>query len=60
MRAVVVSKFGVSNRICPSGRAISTEDSKVCFYFLVDSFRFSISLGMVGGRESEVILEDSA
>ena len=56
MRAVVVSTFSVSYRICPRGGVIFTEDSKVCFNFLIDPFCFSIRLGMIGGRQGEIVV----
>ena len=56
MRAMVVSKFGVSYRIHPQGGVISTEDLKVCFNFLIDLFCFSIGLGMIGSRQGEIVV----
>ena len=51
MRAVIVGEFGVGDVISPRSGVVPTEDPKVCFYFLVYSFGFSIGLGMVGSRE---------
>ena len=58
MRVVVVSEFGMSYRICPRGGVISTEDSKVCFNFLVDPFHFSVRLEVIGSREGEVVVKE--
>ena len=35
------------------------KDPKVCFQFLVDTFRFTISLRVVGGGKGEVVLKES-
>ena len=35
------------------------KDPKVCFQFLVDTFRFTISLRVVSGGEGEVVLKES-
>ena len=56
MRAVVVNKFGMSYQICPQGGVISIEDSKVCFNFLIDPFCFSLRLGMIGGRQGDIVV----
>ena len=36
----------------------AAEDLKVSFYFLVDSFCFSVRLRVVGGGEGEFITEE--
>ena len=55
---VVVHKFGVGDLISPGTRVGSTEDPKVRFNLLVDTFCFAIGLWMVGGREGEVVVEE--
>ena len=56
--AVVVCKFGMGDLICPGTRVGSTEDPKVHFNFLVDMFCFAIRLGVIGGGEGEIIVEE--
>ena len=53
---VVMGKFGESYRVSPRGGVISAEDSKVSFNLLIDSFSFSVRLGMVRGRQGEVVV----
>ena len=55
---VVVGKFSMRYQLCPSGGVISAEDLKVGFDFLVHSFSFSVGLGVVGGREGEVVVKE--
>ena len=57
---MVVGKFGMRYRLCPQDGVISTEYLKVGFNFLVDSFHFSVRLGMIGSREVEVIVKESS
>ena len=42
----------------PGYRVGATKDLKMGFCFLVDSFHFTISLGMIGGGESKFISEE--
>ena len=56
MGTVVMGKFGESYRVSPRGGVISAEDSKVSFNLLIDSFSFSVGLGMVCSRQGEVIV----
>ena len=58
MRVVVVSEFGMSYQICPQDGIISTEDPEVCFNFLVDPFCFCVRLGVIGGREGEIVVKE--
>ena len=58
MRAVIVSEFGVGDIIGPGSRIISTEDSKVCFDFLVYPFGFPVRLGVVGGGKGKVVFQE--
>jgi hypothetical protein len=46
--------------VSPIRGIIATENAKVCFDFLVYSFRFSISLGMISGGKSEFISKNSS
>jgi len=56
VRVVVVGELGVRDLLRPGRGVGATEDAEIGFYFLVDSFSFSIGLGMVGGGEGEVIV----
>ena len=44
VRVVIVGEFCEGNVLCPGSGIRATEDPKVSFYFLVDSFCFSICL----------------
>ena len=46
---MVVGKLCMSNEIGPGGWLISTENAKVHFNFLIDTFGFSICLWVIGG-----------
>ena len=52
-------KFGGRKEIKPGFRVVGTEDTKICFYFLIGVFRLSISLRVVGSGEFDIILEES-
>ena len=49
-------KFGMGDIFSPGSRVISTEDSKVGFDFLINSFCFAIGLRVIGGGEGEVVV----
>ena len=53
---MIVSKFSMEDIIGPRSRVVSTEDSKICFHFLVYPFNLSIRLVVVCGEEGEVVL----
>ena len=55
---MIVSKFGMGDVIGPRSGVVPAEDPKVCFNFLVYPFGSSVSLGMVGSGEGEVILQE--
>ena len=57
---VIVGKFSVRDFVCPGTRVGSTEDSKICFNLLVDMFCFTIRLGVIGGGEGEIVVEEFA
>ena len=56
MRAVIMCKFCVGDRFGPRCGIIATENTKVGFDFLVDSFCFAVRLRVIGGGEGEVIV----
>ena len=47
VRVVVMDKLGHGDMVSPSFRVRTAEDAKVGLNFLVESFRFSISLRVV-------------
>ena len=55
VRVVIVGEFCEGNVLCPGSGIRATEDPKVSFYFLVDSFYFSVCLRVVGSGEGEFI-----
>ena len=55
MRAVIVGEFCEGNVLCPGGGIGATEDLKVSFHLLVNTFSFSISLRVICGGEGEFI-----
>ena len=57
VEAVVVCEFSVGDLISPGTRVGLTEDSKVHFNLLVDTFCFTVGLRVVGGGEREVVIE---
>ena len=55
---VVVHEFGVGDLIGPGTRVGPAEDLKVCFYFLIDMFSFSIGLGVIDSGEGKIIVKE--
>ena len=55
---MVVGKFCVGDFVSPRTRVTLTEDLKVCFNLLIDTFCFSVRLGVIGGEEGEVIVKE--
>ena len=51
-------KLSSGKEVCPFLRVIGTEDTKVCFNFLIGSFCLSVHLRVVHGREFDVIVEE--
>ena len=51
-----MGEFGMGDFLGPGRGVGATEDAEVSLHFLVDSFSFSVGLGMVGGRKEEVIV----
>ena len=51
VRVVIVDEFSEGNVLCPVSGIGATEDPKVGFCFLVDSFSFPISLRVIGSGE---------
>ena len=55
VRVVIVSEFCVGDRFGPRCGIIAAEDAKIGLDFLIDSFRLSVGLWVVGSGEREVI-----
>ena len=60
VRAVIVGEFSVGDFVCLGIRVRPTEDLKICFNFLVNTFHFAIRLCVVGSGEGEVVVEEFA
>ena len=58
VRAVVVGEFDKGNVLSPGSRVRAAEDPKISFYFLVNTFSFSISLRVIGGGEGKFVTEE--
>ena len=52
-------KFGSGEEVKPGVGVVSTKDAEVHFYFLIGAFRLSVSLGVVGSGEFDIVLEES-
>ena len=57
---MVVDKLCVGDFIGPGTWVRSTEDPKICFNLLVNTFCFAVRLGVVGSGKGEVIVEEFA
>ena len=51
MRAMVVSEFCVGDRFGPRCGVVAAKDTKIGLDFLIDSFRLTVGLWVVGGGE---------
>ena len=52
-------KFGSGEEVKPGFGVVGAKDAEVRFYFLIGAFHLSVSLGVVGSGEFDVILEES-
>ena len=52
-------KFSGREEIKPGLGIVGAKDAEIRFYFLVGVFRLSISLGVVGSGEFDVVPEES-
>ena len=57
VRAVVVGEFGKGDVLSPGSWVRAAEDSKISFYFLVNTFSFPVSLRVIGGGEGKFVTE---
>ena len=55
---MVVCEFCMGNFVSPEDRVGSTKDPQISFNFLVDSFRFSVRLRVVGGGEGNIVVKE--
>jgi len=55
-----MGEFGVRDLFGPRGRVCATEDVEVSFYFLVNTFGFSVGLWVVGSGKGEIVVENSS
>ena len=55
---MIVGEFGMRDFVSPGTRVGSAEDPKVRFNLLVDTFCFAVGLGVIGGGEGEVVVEE--
>ena len=51
-----MSEFCVGDRFGPRCGIIAAEDAKIGLDFLINSFRFAVGLGVVGGGERKVVM----
>ena len=54
----VVHEFHHGEEFGPFRRLVFGKDLKVCFKFLVDPFGLAISLGVIGGGKSDIVIEE--
>ena len=60
MRNRVVLELSRGKELRPLMRIIGTEDTEISFDFLIGSFSLSISLGVVGSGEADIVFERSS
>ena len=60
VRGRVMLELGGGQEVWPVLRFIGTENAKVGFYFLVSALSLTVSLGVVGCGEPDVIFEESS
>ena len=51
-------EFCGGEEVKPAFGVIGAKDAKICFYFLVGAFCLSISLGVIGSGQFNVILKE--
>ena len=56
----IMLELGGGEEISPTFRVVGAKDSKVGFDLLVGAFGLSVSLGMIGGGEANVVMEESS
>ena len=58
MRSRVVVEFSRGEELYPFSRVIGAEDAEIGLEFLIGSFSLSVSLRVVGGGESYIVVEE--
>ena len=58
VRVVIMGEFCKGNVLCPGSRIGATENPKVSFHFLVNTFSFSIGLRVISGGEGKLIAKE--
>ena len=58
VRAVIVGEFSKGNVLSPGSGVRAAKDPKIGFYFLVHTFGFPISLGVIGSGEGEFVTKE--
>ena len=53
-----MGEFGVRDFICPGTGVGPAEDLKVRFNLLVDTFCFTVRLGVIGGGEGKIVVKE--
>ena len=56
----VVLELGGSKELGPLVWVVYAEDPEVGFNFLIGSFSLSVSLGVIGSRQADVVFKDSS
>ena len=59
MQSGVVVEFGRGEELYPFSRVIGAEDAEIGLEFLIGSFSLSVSLRVVGGGESYIVVEEA-
>ena len=52
-------KLSGGKEVHPFPRVVGTEDAKICFNLLIDSFCLSIRLRVICGGEFDIVVEES-
>ena len=60
VRVVIVGEFSKGDVLSPRSGVRTTEDPKICFYFLVHTFNLPISLRVVGSGKGKFITKEFA
>ena len=58
VRGSVMLEFSSGKKVGPGSGIVGAENTEVGFHLLIDSFSLSISLGMIGCGESDVVVEE--
>jgi hypothetical protein len=56
----VVDKLGRCQELGPIMGVVGTKDPKIGLYFLIGSFGLAVSLRVISGGKTDIIMEDSS